>query len=387
VRCRHCGTENPGIHRFCGMCGRPLEDEARLVQEGADEPSSKGESSAPALEGVPHPTPMEPPTPAPAYTGGLFTMGGANAPSSNLDYLLEDDEPRSRKGLLLLGVVAVALVLGLGWLRFRQNGIPGLRDSSAKTAPPLTAAPADSTTTTAPPATAASPDSTTAIAPGNPAPSISTTPSASGGSNQTSGTTPLPPFAPPSSPPPAATDPNAAAQGATNSASPPGDAGATSSATSSPAAEPAPVSLPDHGGSSNPPADPPTATVVAPAATPDVPAPVKPKKVVKPTPAKPEDTVALGEKYLYGRGAPQNCDKGLQYVKPAAQQSNTKAMITMGALYATGHCLSRDLPTAYRYFALALRQDPENSALKQNAEMVWGQMTQSERQLAIRMTQ
>jgi len=95
----------------------------------------------------------------------------------------------------------------------------------------------------------------------------------------------------------------------------------------------------------------------------------------------------LGEKYLYGRGVPQNCEKGLSYVKPAAEKSNGKAMITMGALYATGHCLSRDLPTAYRYFALALRQDPENGALKQNVEMVWGQMTPSERQLAIRMTQ
>jgi len=120
-----------------------------------------------------------------------------------------------------------------------------------------------------------------------------------------------------------------------------------------------------------------------------VPAAPKPTKkpATKPPAAKAEDSVALGEKYLYGRGVPQSCEKGLRYVKPAADQSNPKAMITMGALYATGHCLSRDLPTAYRYFALALRQDPENSALKQNTEMVWGQMTQSERQLAIRLTQ
>jgi len=97
--------------------------------------------------------------------------------------------------------------------------------------------------------------------------------------------------------------------------------------------------------------------------------------------------VAMGERYLYGRGVPQDCTRGLRYVRPAADQSIPKAMITMGALYATGHCLSRDLPTAYRYFALALRKDPENGALKQNAEMVWGQMTASERQQAIRMTQ
>lgn len=74
-------------------------------------------------------------------------------------------------------------------------------------------------------------------------------------------------------------------------------------------------------------------------------------------------------------------------MKPAADQSNPKAMITMGALYATGHCLSRDLPTAYRFFALALRRDPENVALRQNTERVWKQMTAEERKQAIRMTQ
>jgi len=84
---------------------------------------------------------------------------------------------------------------------------------------------------------------------------------------------------------------------------------------------------------------------------------------------------------------PQNCDKGLRYVKPVADQANSKAMITMGALYATGHCVARDLPTAYRYFALALRKDPDNTALKQNAEMVWSKMTPTERQQAIRLTQ
>ena len=95
----------------------------------------------------------------------------------------------------------------------------------------------------------------------------------------------------------------------------------------------------------------------------------------------------MGERYLYGRGVPQDCARGLRYVKPAADQGNPKAMITMGALYATGHCLSRDLPTAYRFFALALRKDPENGPLKQNAQMVWAQMTDAERQQAIRMTQ
>lgn len=134
------------------------------------------------------------------------------------------------------------------------------------------------------------------------------------------------------------------------------------------------------------PVAPPAATTAA-----EVPAPVaatvKPTPAPKPAPAPKVDPVTLGEKYLYGRGVPQNCDKGLRYVKPVADQANSKAMITMGALYATGHCVARDLPTAYRYFALALRKDPDNTALKQNAEMVWSKMTPTERQQAIRLTQ
>ena len=98
--------------------------------------------------------------------------------------------------------------------------------------------------------------------------------------------------------------------------------------------------------------------------------------------------MTLGDRDLYGRnGVPQNCERGLRYIKPAADQSNPKAMITLGALYATGHCLSRDLPTAYRYFALALRIDPENGPLRQNVDMVWKQMTAEERTQAIRLTQ
>ncbi len=37
-----------------------------------------------------------------------------------------------------------------------------------------------------------------------------------------------------------------------------------------------------------------------------------------------------------------------------ARQSNPKAQTLLGAMYATGHCVGRDLPNAYRWFAKAL---------------------------------
>lgn len=90
-----------------------------------------------------------------------------------------------------------------------------------------------------------------------------------------------------------------------------------------------------------------------------------------------------GERYLYGRGgAAEDCTNALRYLKLASDKQNAKARSAMGTMYATGHCVSRDLPSAYRWFALALRVDPNNTVLEKNLSGVWNQMTPPERQLA-----
>jgi TPR repeat protein len=96
--------------------------------------------------------------------------------------------------------------------------------------------------------------------------------------------------------------------------------------------------------------------------------------------------VTYAERYIYGRGVRQDCDHGLRLLK-AAEPSNAKAMISLGALYSTGTCTPRDLPTAYRWFALALHQEPDNQALQDDLQKLWSQMTQPERQLAIKLSQ
>jgi TPR repeat protein len=53
-------------------------------------------------------------------------------------------------------------------------------------------------------------------------------------------------------------------------------------------------------------------------------------------------------------------------------------------MYATGHCVGRDLPTAYRWFAKALHGDPGNSRVQRDLEVLWKQMTPEERQLAMK---
>ena len=94
-----------------------------------------------------------------------------------------------------------------------------------------------------------------------------------------------------------------------------------------------------------------------------------------------------GEAYLYGRGAPKNCDQAVKYLKAASAKSNAKARSAFGTMYATGHCVPRDLPTSYLWFAMALRADPNNQILEKDLSAVWNQMTPPERQLATKMKQ
>ena len=97
-----------------------------------------------------------------------------------------------------------------------------------------------------------------------------------------------------------------------------------------------------------------------------------------------EKLVAEGEKYLYGTGVAENCDLAQKNLRAAAGHSNARALTLMGAMYATGHCVARDLPTSYRWFAKALHQDPSNARVQQDLEILWKQMTPEERQVAVK---
>jgi len=94
------------------------------------------------------------------------------------------------------------------------------------------------------------------------------------------------------------------------------------------------------------------------------------------------DLELTGEKYLYGTGVPQNCARADSSLRTAAQHGNTKAQTVLGTMYATGHCVTRDLPTAYRWFARALHKDPQNSRISADLQVLWRQMSPQEKQMA-----
>jgi Sel1 repeat-containing protein len=408
VRCARCGNENLEQNRFCGMCGasllsapaaKPAEPQpvsvaasptaSQVVAERAQE-SPRAAVQSPASSSISGPSFLGLNDPAPSKSAprkrASLSIDPHSAPGSNLDYLLDEEEPEHHWGIgkILLILIALALAAGFGYLRFKNQGLawlnPSKKPSAVVQSSPDTTPPASSPSVTpdsqpeAQPNAAAPPQPATA-APGNaPSGSPSATPAAATPAPST------PAQSEPSTParsdtgksndaPTAGSSDKAAAPSDSDKAASPTDKDSSSAKDASPET-PAPVTA--------------TKPVEKPKPAPKAPTP-KPSAASRPV--APHDPVTEAQKYLYGRGAPQDCDRGLRLLRPAANQANPKAMIEMGALYSAGLCTPHDLPTAYRWFAFALRKDPENTAVQADLQKLWGEMTQPERQLAIKLTQ
>jgi hypothetical protein len=405
VRCGRCGNDNAEANRFCGMCGAPLV--AKTSAAGQSSAAASGAYAAPPRPSsvpVPQskPIPQASPvavasvsaTPAertqtvrlpteshsgPAITGPSFlglstpsTGGGSGGhrdhhdplqPSSgNLDYLLEDEEEhRSGPGKLIFIVIALALAAGFGYLHWKSGGFDWLNGGDKKAAvtgstPESSQNTSDSSTSPAA-ATAQPPSANSPVTP------IPTDGPAANPADSTAAHTTSSQAAPPQAAPPAIPkDSSEVPDSATASSAP--DAKQSDEEEAPPAAKPIPRK---------------PAVAKQSAAR---------SYAAKPSAgARPYDSVTEAERYIYGRGVSQDCDHGLRLLKPSAEQANPKAMISLGALYSTGTCTPRDLPTAYRWFAMALHKDPDNQALQNNLQKLWSQMTPPERQLAIKLSQ
>jgi hypothetical protein len=95
-----------------------------------------------------------------------------------------------------------------------------------------------------------------------------------------------------------------------------------------------------------------------------------------------DEPVRLAERYLMGRGVPQSCPTATDILREAANRGNYRAQIKLGALYATGNCVSLDRVQAYRFFTRALQSKPTNTWVEQNRSMLWAQMSDQERRQA-----
>ena len=369
MRCGRCGNDNADSNRFCGMCGAALLPQTGSpVNSAASSPSARVDAPRPAsvparaaqsesrqYSEAPWPTTPNPPSsrplqsfspreaepgPEPGITGPSFLGLSRPGPvydrgsshdrlpssSGSLDYLLdEEDEPKRGSGKLILFLLALALAGGFGYLHWKQGGFEWLNGGKkpAATAPDATqntdSHSASTPETSAPASNGATPPANSAAS----TPAETTSPQATQN-----------PAAPAASNPTPQTPNNAAENAAPqNSATAPASQDAAQNKPGDSSA--APIADSQTAGSDSEPA--PAAETPAPKAKSRKPA------AAKPTPAKAYNSVSEAERYIYGRGVSQDCDRGLRLLKPAAEQSNTQAMISMGSLYTTGTCTPRDL--------------------------------------------
>ncbi len=390
MRCPRCGNENSEGNRFCGMCGATLTAPAgpatvmpaaargeKHTESAAGRPSGERGSSEPGFS--PRSARVEPPEPTitgPSFLGlnkprdGRRSRDSYGQSSSSVDYLLEDDEePKRGWGKLVLVLFALVLAGGFGYLHWRQGGFDWVMNGKK-------AAPAADGSQSAPPAVAPSSSSPPDSAPN---PTATTNPANASPSNQApsnDGTATGAPAAPGSNASTTPANPEPATPVATNlGQAPPTETAATAN-SGKPSTDKSGETVDADAAASG---DSESEVTAKPSAS------TKPLR--KPTPVTPVDTTAEAERYVYGRGVRQDCERGLRLLKSATAQSNPKAMVTMGTLYSTGTCTPRDLPTAYRWFAMALHKQPDNQALQDDLQKLWGQMTQPERQLAIKLSQ
>jgi zinc-ribbon domain len=423
VRCGRCGNENSETNRFCGMCGAPLIAKAQSVaQPSGQEPAVRPVASIGAPRPVAIPAQRETARTVATEAPGSVRPSGLTAertstgfssadvkagseplitgpsflglnkppdvghdalrPSSSVDYLLDDDEeePKRGGGKFILVLVALVLAAGLGYLHWKQGGFAWLTGerNSPVAAPTAEGTPTDAASgspnnaanavgATAPGGAGAVTAPATSTVP-NPAASVAAQASPSqDGPAHTGASTPPTQNGAPSSPSQTAGSPTGASQPQTTPAQ-------TKASESGPA-DGAPQAPSDSVQQASP-----QETPAAPRAT------LRKPPAAKPSP-KPVDAVAEAERLIYGNGVRQDCDRGMRALKSATELSNAQAMISLGVVYSTGTCVPRDLPTSYRWFALALHKEPNDQALQDDLQKVWGQMTQAERQLAIKMSQ
>ena len=110
--------------------------------------------------------------------------------------------------------------------------------------------------------------------------------------------------------------------------------------------------------------------------------PSKAKKIVPAEPRFDNAQVDLADKYIHGRGVPQNCAQGLALLNHEVAKDNPRAAIQMGALYASGTCVQQDSVHAYRLFAEALQKNPSNHWLERSMTSIWTSMSDQERERA-----
>ena len=316
--CPKCGEVNSYNFRYCGLCGASLESKS----------DTRTEARPPADLNRPDQPSHAPPT-----------MDSLREQSfSGLDSFFEPERFQAKSNVprILVLIVLLAVLGGAGWWTYSnyfspakgRKLTPAIANAAASPSEQATAKPAAKDAVPTPDA-----DSPQAA-----------TPSSSISEDQ---------------PEPASAAPNAAPQTSDAPAKPtakPVIQEKPASAKPAPAIQKIPrIALGDKSAEMNE-----HKLTVKPAKS--------PAPIASPTPDLGGADLRKGEAYLYGRGVKEDCDEAMKYLKAASAKSNAKARSTFGTMYATGHCVPRDLPTAVFLVCAGPARGPNQSGTGERFE-------------------
>src|SRR4051812_1028512 len=316
--CTYCSTPNPDGNRFCGECGQPL------VRQQVTVPLDD-----PVLPKEHYPT---------SISGPSFLGLTDSSESDATEYLLEEDRPRNTHyGWFVFSAIATTILAVVGWLEWQA-----IRTGKLPVAGQTTTTAAEAPTT---PATSTTAPSNSKLGESVSASPADAKPQSDGADDD---------IAPneTTSAKPSGKNPSSASAGV-ESQEKTSDAQATQESQSRLAKDAGQRREAAAASSDDSQSDDADDSEAADAA-PEKPAP---KPVTARTPRAPDPRqnpmLLSGERYLYGRGVRQDCNQALIYFRAAAESDNAPAMSHLGAMYASGHCVTPNRVAAYKWFARA----------------------------------
>ncbi len=411
IRCARCGYENNPQFRFCGMCGAALRprdpeqpEEGRktdVATEGNIISQRLREHDLPPAE----PMPVEPliaeltaaqklqaeqttraysresrdeypqesfhgQRTAVSVTGPSFLGLSDSGDDRRVEYLLEDEPHPGRMGKIVATLLVLAVVAGGAFYWWKAGySLPAWASH--------TATQSASTNSTA---GSSSPDEDSGAAPSAAAPPVTSQPEAQK-SNTAVPKEPGASDATAANPVASANAPGTQIAGNTTSEDKASEPGADTPVATSPETTSAPSEEKAIPAPARELSKPQSARTAASRVMPS-----RPSSAALATPNPAEDSLFLeGQKYLYGTGGVRSdCTRAQQYLTTSANNNNSKAQSTLATMYATGHCAHRDMPLAYHWFARALHEDPRNTRLERDVQIMWDQMSPRERDLALK---
>ena len=408
MHCWNCGTRNPDENSFCGRCGRriastttaataetdaatiaaaeaappptnPLVEEPRAVHDSprviaqmetarsatlappppAEPPATELPAAQPTGRETLPPLQMSRPVPSDRITGPSFLgLSDESTATGDSDYLLYDDEPERSSWR---GWLAFAVLVLLGFLVYKQwNAVSSGAQMLAQRA---TGENSQSTATQKPAPTVTGSDQANDVSSNQPP----------------NGTTPQPPAD------------NSSAKKDDSLNKPEADHTADSAANSKDGAT---ASAAKDESSVTPKDKDVAEDTVSPAAAKEEKKPTAddedsreatPAKAATKatTPAEPkfnDSQIEEAQRYLTGQGGTrQDCGRAISLLRSSAREGNPRAQVKLGALYATGQCVTQDRAAAYEWLARAQETQPHNTYLQRTMSSLWANMTPEER--------